>query len=313
MPSGSKEKSALSAPQAQATDDDPFGLWRLNTITKFVADPCDAPFTVYVETLWPALLEALITYYMLDLKNIIAGFARPSKAIGRQRGMKKGRRGYKAGRKTKRGILRRALGFDPSDSLGKYFGGFFGMQDRRVSAGIVTLWIAEGLIERLLFWLLIMEIGIQFFYRWSSLLLETRYCREQHLGVLLVEGGTNLVSNIIEYNGFVGGQTVKQRGPLVWAPGGIATPRGTFQITASAKFRLIDGSPATGRVVVFKDSLDPANIVLDSNNSPPSEDGQTVATGGTVSGNHTYFVRVIVGFGLGTCYDQTFYASGKAY
>lgn len=164
----------------------PPGIWdKINFIVKAFFDPCDAPLTVMAQTAAPALLEALISYYALDLGNIISGYSRPSRAIMRQRGQRKGRWGYKAGRMRKRGILSKAAGYDPGDELGKRLPGAERLRGRVVTGGVVHLWAAFGVIERFNYWWMLISIIIDFFFNWFSALEKTVFCQATGSTVLL--------------------------------------------------------------------------------------------------------------------------------
>ena len=49
--------------------------------TNFVIDswaqPCEAPWYIYIETLWPALLEAFITLMLFGWDDVARGYFRP--------------------------------------------------------------------------------------------------------------------------------------------------------------------------------------------------------------------------------------------
>lgn len=189
---------------------------KINFIWRFIADPCDAPMTVYVNSALPAALEAVISLAMPNISNLFEAVARPSKAIGRQRGMRKGKRGYKHGRPGKRSRWRRALAFDPADWFGKQISDWFGFGDRYVSNGVAHLWVAFGVIDRLLWWLLVIDVATQFLYRWTSLVWETEFCQAQNDAVLLATGDTQTILGILGWVGINCDDIEKIRGSITW-------------------------------------------------------------------------------------------------
>lgn len=195
----------------------PDGLFqRINYVTDFFIDPCDAPLTVYAKTAAPALLNAFITYFALDLKNILTAFARPSKALGRRRGQKKGRRGRKRGRWGKRYAWSRIIDFDPNEYIGKKMPFADDLGNRKVSAGIVSLWVAEGLIERLLYWIMVADIVLNFFVEWTSAIYEAGYCDEQEASVLYATSDLWQIAGPLSPSAFQAAVIEKERGGITW-------------------------------------------------------------------------------------------------
>jgi hypothetical protein len=163
---------------------------KINFIIKAIFDPCDAPLTVYVETALPALLEAFITYYLLDFSQIFTSFVTPSKAIGRARSRRKGGMGSKAGRKGKKGIVSKVIGLDPSDEIGKNLPGAERVRGRVVTGGVIHMWQVFGVIERINYWWFVLSIVIDFFFNWFSGLAKTFYCEHQGSAMLVVDRET---------------------------------------------------------------------------------------------------------------------------
>jgi len=178
---------------------------KINFIIKAIFDPCDAPLTIWIETAKPALLEAFLTYYLLDMTQILTTYLRPSKAIARARFRRKGGMGSKAGRKGKKGIISRVIGIDPSDEIGKIIPGAEHVRGRRVTGGVIHLWVVFGVIERINYFWFLISIIIDFFYNWWSGLAKTIYCQLQSSAVLV---------------------TINEHLPQLGAAGWAATPLG---------------------------------------------------------------------------------------
>ena len=48
----------------------PDALARVNYVVNYIFDPCDAPITVLLETLWPALLKMVLSLYAVDAAQV---------------------------------------------------------------------------------------------------------------------------------------------------------------------------------------------------------------------------------------------------
>ncbi len=167
-------------------------LDKINYVIEFAMDACDAPVQVYVRTLWPALLEALITYYAVDMTQIFTAYVKPHGALRGRRGGGHGRakpkptgpdRGSGKGKGAKRTWLKRwraYSGFDPWDWLGRNLLGAEAAAARSVTPGVITMWTVYDLEQRVAYWLMMYEITEQFFYRWSSGVANSVYCQEQY-------------------------------------------------------------------------------------------------------------------------------------
>lgn len=221
---------------------------RLNYIKSFFFDPCDAPLTLYVQTMLPALLEAAILWWFPVPEEIFTAWARPSRALGRYRSGRKGTRGSKSGRKPRFGRLGRIIGFDTNEFIGKRLPGAEFLGRGGVNWLNWSLWRIFAFTQLLgLIWL-VWEVVSGFFARWFSLLYETEYCKESARTVLSAVGSGYLISNIVENNGFLALNIQKQRGPVSWGPGGGAvTGR---NVTAVASFE-VDGSFGQGSQVTL--------------------------------------------------------------
>ena len=79
----------------------PSWLDQINTVVKFIDNPCDAPWAVYFETALAPAGRALLTLLTFGLDDVIRGFARP-------KGLRSGRHGRRGKRSS--GILPRGIG-----------------------------------------------------------------------------------------------------------------------------------------------------------------------------------------------------------
>lgn len=163
-----------------------------NYITEFYADPCDAPFSVYVTTLYPAIMEALITYYAIDVIQMFTGFVRPGGPLKGGRGGGHGG-GYRdpdverrkrkrpgGGRRTWSKRWRVWTGFDPSEWLGSQAAKALGIGGRPVTPGVATAWNVYGLEQRAVYYIFLAELAQEFVYDWAAGVAASEYCQQQY-------------------------------------------------------------------------------------------------------------------------------------
>lgn len=170
----------------------PNSIDKINYITAFLVDHCDAPLQVYVKSLWPALLEAFATWYALDMVQIYTAWVRPDSPL---RGVRGGGHGQSRDRKENEKKPRKApkgrfrtfidrarvyIGFDPWDAMGKNLQMGAGVTARAVTPGVETLWEIYGLEQKLLYWFMIYEVTVDFFYTWSNGVAMSSYCQQQY-------------------------------------------------------------------------------------------------------------------------------------
>lgn len=205
---------------ASGDDNKPHGQpnWfdKINYIVQFLIDPCDAPVTMYIQTLKPALLDFLVDYYQPDVSNIMTNLFRWSYRIPRLRSRRKGRPGYKPGKPGKGSFVRKIASFDIDEFISQKIQLFRRTPARKVSMAFGSLIILEGIIERVNFWLFVFELALQFFYKWSSLLKNSRYCQAQGDDILLAKGPDQVLTGIFGYVGLSMPTIEKIRGRVTW-------------------------------------------------------------------------------------------------
>lgn len=224
----------------------PNAIDKINYVIDFVADMCDAPFTVYVETFFPALLELILSYYALDLMQILTSFARPAKALARSRRGPHGAGQRKRGRpKTRSGRWARWLTYDPYDDLGRRLGGLTDLPGREVSGGVIHFWQLFDILQRIAYWYFVLELTTQFFYKWFSGVNKSFYCQRQRNAWLAAHGDDQTRTGLLNPWPTLCPTIDKIRGPISWniVAGTYAGTNATFGF--SAGFRSIGPIPAT--------------------------------------------------------------------
>lgn len=193
---------------------------KLNGIVRFIEDPCDAPFLLYIELARAPAKKALLSFLTFGLADIMRGYFRPKGLRSRRHG----RGGRKSG--VGRSRLGRAVGRVPGlgDDLGNFIGkrlpGAERLNQRHVSQGVKNLWLVDGLLQRALFYWLIIGITTDFLYEWTSLIQKSEFCQRSKVrggysvgtmsGVLAIQGWQAIIGLVEQRN--YGGLTMNLNG-----------------------------------------------------------------------------------------------------
>lgn len=138
---------------------------RVNFVVDTWNNPCDAPWALYVETALPALLDALIAVVCFDFFDVVRFTFRPTN-LRTGRHMRKGKKGQHGRRKL--GIGNRIRAKIPPLSA---------LANRKVTHGVKTLWVIDGIGQRLLWWWLVADVVSGTLYNFTSLLYKTEHCQ----------------------------------------------------------------------------------------------------------------------------------------
>jgi len=144
---------------------------KVNYVIDAWADPCEAPWYIYVESLKPALLSAFITLTTFGWDDIARGYWRP-KGQGRRSGKKRG----KGKPKARRGFP------ELGELLGENLPGADEIKGRSWSHEGRWMWAVDTAAQRLLFRWMVADVTIDFAYEFTSVLYETGWCRNAHKG-----------------------------------------------------------------------------------------------------------------------------------
>lgn len=266
----------------------PSSLEKWNYLVNFWFDTCDAPYSVYIRTLWPALMEAFISYYAVDLTQIFTAYVRPHGALKGRRGGSHGPArpkkysdggGDGSNRGAKRTWSKRFrvfIGFDPWDWLGRHLPFIDGHSARSVTPGVITLWHIYELGQQVQYWFMAYEITEQFFYKWASGVAESYYCQEQYRPWCFARsvGGANF--GLLPETGQVIDEVLKARFTN-YAAGDIISLQGNgSSAVLTAKYLGEDAGP--GRVLRLRHST---GLVVDGPDM--RETGATYTVSGTAT------------------------------
>jgi hypothetical protein len=133
---------------------------RLNTIVDMFEWYCQDHALVYIQTMLPALGETVLALLAFDWDDVVRGFLRPSGPYARK-----------------------SLVFDPrkakweweipelGEEIGKRIPGAKLIKANKIWGKTRFLWVIDGLIQRVLYYFLILDIVTEFLYNWSSAVL----------------------------------------------------------------------------------------------------------------------------------------------
>lgn len=145
---------------------------RLNLIVDFFIDPCDAPVNVYIETLLPPLGEFALAWFTVSPQELAENYLKPNSASTCSK--RKGRR-----RKGRRLPIINGADEVIADKLpGR------GMLAARNSGFLTnTLFAANELVDRPLYWIMLFDLTEDLLYNWASGMIRTGFCQNKFLNV----------------------------------------------------------------------------------------------------------------------------------
>jgi hypothetical protein len=142
---------------------------KVNTIVQLLESNCRPPWLVYVRTLLPALGQAVLVLLDFGWDDIARGFLRPYGTRSRFKFRRGKPRKWKLPEIPELGEL-----------IGKKLPGAKIVKARRVVAGERFLWAVDGVIQRGLWYWLIVDLVVETAYQWATNILESEYCRCPH-------------------------------------------------------------------------------------------------------------------------------------
>lgn len=163
---------------------------KVNGIVRFIEDPCEAPWIVYLELAKEPLKNAILTWFTFGLADVMRGAFRPKGVRGRRHGRGRGKGGARAG-KIGRALSRvPGIGDDVGNFIGKRLPGAHGLNQRHVSQGVKNMWFIDGVLQRGLWWWLVIGMTTDFLYEWTSLLQQSEFCKRTAQRGLYASGVT---------------------------------------------------------------------------------------------------------------------------
>ena len=136
-----------------------------NRAINFAMQPCEVPFSVYIETLRPAAGRALITLLTFGIDDVARGMFRPKGVYNNcRRGRKK---------RSASSVYLPEFG----EEIGKRLPGAEGIKSRSFGTIEKRLWILDGISQRVFFWLMVGDIITDFVYDWATGVYREGFCK----------------------------------------------------------------------------------------------------------------------------------------
>lgn len=141
-------------------------LSKLNIVTNVTEFSCDGDWLLYVETLLPALGDMFLVLLDFGWDDVARGFFRPSGIRTRW----KFRPSKKKGRRFRFEIP------ELGESIGKLLPGAKFFRGRRVGPFWRWFWRIDGLAQRALWYWLLVDVGVDLAYNWTTGIFRHERC-----------------------------------------------------------------------------------------------------------------------------------------
>lgn len=288
---------------------DMFGKW--DFIRAFFMDPCDAPWTAYALAMGGASLEAFVLLNQFDYGDIFWKSMQTGTGIMRFRSQRKGIRGKKSDRFKVFKKFGKVATFDPHEQIGRYIGRFSPLSKVKMPGPIGALWLLFNVLELLNFIIFLAEVITQWFFRWTSLLMESKYCAARDDAVFLGFTDYYTTAALFFETPLIINEVLKQRGPITRTGSTFTFPKG-WSGTISASFAWEpspDVPPSFLRLFIRSPQWHDGYV---SQTYEPSPSGEN--TGGIqwdVSDGGTYTLTTFIDRGFAYLSDVTVYAQGS--
>ena len=139
---------------------------RINTIIDFFQSDCRPSWYVYIQTLLPALGEAVLVLLDYGWDDIARGFLRPY-----------GLRSRRSLRRGKRGRFRLPEIPEIGEEIGKRLPGAQIIRARRIGAAQRLLFTVDMAVQRALWYWLVVDLVTETAYNWATNLMRSEACR----------------------------------------------------------------------------------------------------------------------------------------
>jgi len=155
-----------------------------NAIVDFVEYGCWPHWTVWIETLWPALGKVFWQLLLFSWDDVARGYFRPTNTRGLGRKNRVPIRGSKnrAGR-AGRALARKGIP-EIGEEIGKKLPGRRLLEGRKITGAERWFWVIDGAAQRALWWWLVADISSGFVVNWTSAIMESEACQKPDPGTV---------------------------------------------------------------------------------------------------------------------------------
>lgn len=207
---------------------------RVNFVIDTWNNPCDAPWAVYMEVAKPVVLGMFVEIICFGFLDVVRFIFRPAgvRSGRHMRSKKKGQHGRK-----KQGLGNRIRSKIPPLAA---------LANRQVTQGVKTLWVIDGIGQRLLWWWLVADVVSGGLYNFTSLLYKTEECQMSGgPGAALMEGAAGVHGAIQGWTTVGYTDFQYQRGTASIGPFAFATGPGFWSVAASVETEAVGDVGAT--------------------------------------------------------------------
>ena len=253
---------------------------QVNYIKKFISNPCDAPWTVYIELFFPAFGKAILTLLAFGMDDVMRGYLRP-----------KGVRGPWHRRKGKKGKARFRGIPEIGEAIGSRLPGAEEVRGRSVSQGVRYMWLVDGVLQRILWYWLLIDVVVEGLYQWTSMINKTEFCTAQFANGFAYSGDGGAVLPIQGWEAVVYNTKEWQRGSATWNISAGNVPAGIYQVAAGLKFANRGAGPTKVIMGIFPTAI-PVNPfdISEEIIVPALEEGEVI-TAAEIVGPATFTVQ----------------------
>lgn len=252
---------------------------KVNAVVKFWQNPCDAKLIVYAETALVPAGGLLLLFLSAGMDDVIRGYARPkgiSKRWKRRRG--------------KKGKLRFFGIPDLGNWVGTQLAGAEIAKGRHISQGVKNLWIVDGVLQRGLWYWLIIDGLSDFLYEWSTALNKTEFCQDAGRQRMVALGTGGGLIAILDWQALLCPFVESITPPLTWNVSTGSLDVGIYDVTTAVFFKNTGFLPQKVQCGIFEDPLFNKPLALSEKvQVDPGFEGQCV-TSVVVAGPGQYTV-----------------------
>lgn len=165
----------------------------LNTIKVLTESTCEDKWDILVQTALPAAGSALYMLIIPDPEEILENYLQPR---GRRNTPKRASQGFGRRQATRYAKLRwwQKIGFPDVDNIiAQHLPGRDFFQGRNAGAPELWIWRGIDIVDRGLWYWMLLDLSKLFVVEWASGIMESRFCTSRFTG-LFTASGTNLIS-----------------------------------------------------------------------------------------------------------------------
>lgn len=200
----------------------------LNAIEDFVEYGCYPNWTVWIDTLMPALGAAILQLLDFGMGDVIRGYFRPSGTRGIGIGTRRPVRPKKGTPQKRRWGLRPIQLPETGNQIGKRLPGSQFFRARKVTGLERYLWSIDMTVQRALWYWLVADVTSDFITNWTTAIMESEACRKDTLGTVAAEKPEPQNTTAGSWGAHLGWTTLHDDTPNLWsgASGTLVIPQG---------------------------------------------------------------------------------------